>query len=377
MLTKKISPLKLELVSSYEMRITEPPMLEVGQQQTAASPFEASYVAPYFDTDALRETRNEVARILAEDDKMVVIEADEGAGKTRFLEQLLAHRGAGWQVCHIHARIALGERHVLARLAKTFYPDEYFDARVLVSRLVEQGSRPPHHLVVVDDADNLSVFALRLLLDIRHAVTVAGGRFGLLLAGTTRLGQVLRTQLGGEGESIAWVSLPLLSQDETADFLRQLITAAGLESDVSFDSAQCLSIYRGARGVPGYINRLAGDVLEGRKVRPQRSPQQRAQLSKRRYSMLTGLGAGVAVLGVGVLLYSTFFSSSGFDGPNSAQEQLVAAVGEMPPAVDSAADSAIDSEFDSGDAVKAPAAHSAPKTSGTDAARPACVPGAG
>ena len=45
MLTKKISPLKLELVSSYEMRITEPHMLEVGSQEIAASPFEASYVA--------------------------------------------------------------------------------------------------------------------------------------------------------------------------------------------------------------------------------------------------------------------------------------------------------------------------------------------
>ena len=342
MLTKKISPLKLELVSSYEMRITEPHMLEVGSQEIAASPFEASYVAPYFDTNSLRETRDEVARILAEDDQMVVIEADEGAGKTRFLEQLLAHRGAGWQVCHIHARIALGERHILTRLAKTFYPEEYFDARVLVSRLVEQGSRPPHHLVVVDDADNLSVFALRLLLDIRHAVNVAGGRFGLLLAGTPRLGQVLRTQLGGEAESIAWVSLPLLSQDETADFLRHLIAAAGFEGEIAFDNAQCQSIHRGARGVPLYINRLAGDVLEGRKVRPQRSAQHRAQISRRRYAVLTGAGAVIVVIGVGLLLYSTFFSPSGVDGLNSAQEQLVAAVGDLPQVI---AD---------GDAVKAP-----------------------
>jgi len=359
MLTKKISPLKLELVSSYEMRITEPHMLEVGSQEIAASPFEASYVAPYFDTNSLRETRDEVARILAEDDQMVVVEADEGAGKTRFLEQLLAHRGADWQVCHIHARIALGERHVLTRLAKTFYPEEYFDARVLVSRLVEQGSRPPHHLVVVDDADNLSVFALRLLLDIRHAVTVAGGRFGLLLAGTPRLGRVLRTQLGGEAESIAWVSLPLLSQDETADFLRHLIASAGFESEIAFDGAQCQSIHRGARGVPLYINRLAADVLEGRKVRPQRSAQHRAQISRRRYAVLTGTGAVIVVIGVGLLLYSTFFSPSGVDGLDSAQEQLVAAVGDLPEVVSE------------GDTVNAPAADAAPPATRSDTAPPA------
>lgn len=299
--------------------MTEPALRGTAQQDTEAtvpSPFTDSLHGHVFETDAWRHSLDELWRALTEEDTVVVIEGEKGAGKTTFLQWFLSRVPGDWDVCHIAARMALGEKHVLARLGRALFPEGAADNSRIAARLVERGTHGPFTVVVVDDADNLSAFALKALFDLKRAVTMSGGRIGIVLAARPFAVEAMFTtpSLGEYRKDwLTSIELPHLTEAETADYVRHRVEAARLDDQLAFDETQLRNIYKGSHGVPLYINRLAKDMLTGARPRRYRTERQQHTRSRRRKTALAVGALGLPLIGLGYAFYALTWQPSAFD----------------------------------------------------------------
>lgn len=146
------------------------------------SPFSAAVPDRYFETAALRDCHARIARAALDSDTVAVVEGERGCGKTTFVRMLQQRVGPSRELCYIEPRIPQGERYLLDRLRRAFGAEPAADTEALVAHLLERGRRGAGGLIVVDDADRLSVFALRWLFALKRAVAQAGGRLGVVVA---------------------------------------------------------------------------------------------------------------------------------------------------------------------------------------------------
>ena len=118
-----------------------------------------------------------------------------------------------------------------------------------------------HPVIVVDDAhiiEDRRVFqALQLLLNFQHEPTI---EFSLILIGEPCL--IPRIQrIGQLDDRIAVKSLiPPLSRQDTTDYIRHRLSAAGAKADIC-DTSALKEVFIISKGVPRQINRLCDLAL--------------------------------------------------------------------------------------------------------------------
>jgi type II secretory pathway predicted ATPase ExeA len=272
--------------------------------QTDLLPFAA---APdrYFETAALRDCHARVARAALEGDTVTVIEGERGCGKTTFVRMLQQRVGNSRDLCFIDVRLAQGERYVLDCLARTFCPDPSAGADALLAQLVERSRRRGPCLVVVDDADRLSMFALRRLFTLKQEVEQADGRLGIVVTlSPARLAALLELPsfAAWRQQGLTRVELPRFSAQETADYLHARIQSAGLATAISFEPAQVRRIHQASGGLPRHIKRVAGELLDGIRPRTYRGGGWRKRLARHRHTLIPVALIVVPVICIGLLL---------------------------------------------------------------------------
>ncbi|MDR2877462.1 MAG: ATP-binding protein, partial [Chromatiales bacterium] len=174
----------------------------------------------FFETNALGAALEAVRTALA-DGAALIIEGESGAGKTVFLAELARTNAA---VCHLELRYPTGEGVLSARLAQSFGAagGPIFDVGALVERItVRSGDAIP--LILIDDAQCLSSFALRALLELHGEVRRRGGRLGLALsAPQDELSRHIARMPSFAAYRAAFtpITLPRLTREETREYLR-------------------------------------------------------------------------------------------------------------------------------------------------------------
>lgn len=295
---------RLALVSAAGEGAAPPPPAGAA----ALSPFSAAVADRYFETPALRDCHARVARAL-DGDTVAVVEGERGCGKTTFVRMLQKRVGPSRDPCYIEVRIPQGERYVFDCLRRAFFGGGAADAEALVAQLVERGRRGNGALIVVDDADRLSVFALRALFALKHAVTQAGGRLGVVVAmSPLRLDAALELPSFApyRARGLTRVELPHFSAQETADYLRARIESAGLGGTISFDAGQVQRIHQASGGLPQHIKRVAGELLDGNRPKRFRSARRDARLARLRRNLIPAALIAVPVILIGLLLQAIF-----------------------------------------------------------------------
>jgi type II secretory pathway predicted ATPase ExeA len=240
----------------------------------------------HFETEARQAVFDAVVSAMETGTRAVLIEGDTGSGKSVFLSRLAATVPSA---CVLELRYPLGEADLCARLAQAFGATADGVAVAIAGR---SGGGV---LVAVDDADNLSPFALRMLLELQDAVADLGGRLALVLSAhpgelQRRIG-LLPSFAPFRADRLAVHPLPALTDAEAEEQARVLA--------------------RLARGIPGHIDRIAADLLRG--VQPQPWRKTRGQSRRRRLmrtEWLVPAAIGAAAVAAIFLGYRVLFMPS-------------------------------------------------------------------
>lgn len=271
--------------------------------------------APFMPPAWLEILDTVAAEVRVDDGQVLLIEGENGAGKSTFLRALAREFADEAWICHIETRLALGERHILAHLAQVYDCPPVDGVAELASLLARLGEQ--HRLlVIVDNADRLSRFAFRALLELKRRTRQGGGRLAMVL-GARPDSLEATLELPGfaayDDDFLRRIDLPRFSEEDTAGWLRDLVAAAGIGSANTFDDVQLRRIQRAAHGLPGEIRRVADDVLNGRRPKRWRSRRDESRVRQLKYRV-TGAAVSILVLAaIGWLLAAQFSGTPRLD----------------------------------------------------------------
>lgn len=317
------------------------------QENQAASDVSESSMLPSSDSslfiyrspagDKLIEA---LTRSIDEQGTLTIVTGGPGSGKTVLLQRVLQQARPEWELCLIQATHAIGEKYILEQLNNSYYPHQQYKAEALADRLAaEAGERWP--VIVVDDAHNLSAFALDILFSLKFNIAERGGRLGLILFATPAIQTMLSSpSLHRHDETIRVIAMPLLSLNETSEYIDQWFDSHGFHMPQGLSGNRKQAIYRRSGGQPGQITRLLTEVV-GKQVRvPSALPTRVLHTLGRPYSWV-----------VAAMLLLLVYVLGNFNGPLPgevpghaiiAQDQLQLQQPGMPqPAVDKPAPIAI------------------------------------
>lgn len=227
---------------------------------------------------------------------MVLLIGERGTGKTRLLDEVGKELAGLVDVCRIEATVLMDGNALRAELAAAIgLPAGAADsnaAAVVALNQAGPGDRQPQPvLLAIDSAQSLSIPALA---ECAALIQSAGGRLRLLLAGTPELAEAWRQAEIGAAE---WLSLPALDRQESADYIRTRLQAAGAQPEGWLSEAMLSSWYAVSGGNFASIHARAGEqlaVAQNSAVAAQRSKQWRR--------LLPVLAGAVALAGVILLL---------------------------------------------------------------------------
>ncbi len=308
----------------------DPVIAAVDQAVFPPAPFaEGCDEQDYFETAAQQELLNKLFQALPHDAAAILIRAPAGSGKTTFLRHFLRQAPSEWEITSLHARIALGESHLVRHLNEVLFPDQHLDAASLTRLLLTRARGDAFLVLVVDDAQRLSPFALSLLLTIKRAVADRGGRMGLVLFANGAIDKVLATPSIAEmgTELIRSFDLPPFSAGETADYISHRLEVAGISPPPELDGNSLRTLHRQARGRPRAINRLAAGLLQG-EDKNNYYIQWVAEVIGRYKTFLLSIMAFAALMLGGLVIYDGL---SGPGQPGPAGEEVAIAKHFPPP----------------------------------------------
>ncbi|MEM6708906.1 MAG: AAA family ATPase [Pseudomonadota bacterium] len=186
----------------------------------------------------------------------------EGAGKTTLFRQLAEQMSDETTMVAVEARQISGELDVLVVLAEALgvgVADSF--SRTALEPLVAEAladirDADSPFVVLVDDADVLEPDAMRLLLSL-----AAEHRFRLLLFGLPGLPERIRNASRDLDLAPHEISLVTFSPVDTRQYLEWRFEQAGVKGGTPFSEDQITELYRRSNGVPGELNRIAGQLL--------------------------------------------------------------------------------------------------------------------
>ena len=207
-----------------------------------------------YQTPALEKLLEALVRSVDDRGILTVIKGVQGSGKTALLQQFLLQARPEWGLCLVQASHVIGEKHILEQLNNRYYPHNHYDIEVLADRLAAD-AKQCWPVVLIDDAHNLSSFALDVLLSLKFNVEEQGGRLGLILLALPSIQEVLSSpSLLRHDEVVRVIDMPALTEEQTVDYIDQLLEVSGLISPDNLSNGQKQAIYRRSKGLPGLIN---------------------------------------------------------------------------------------------------------------------------
>lgn len=290
-------------------------------------PFVGADAEDIYFADAQARQRLDLLYHLAPYSQLLLITGEHGVGKSALVRKLIGRSGEMWRVCVVTAAAEMDDQSLL-RAARAGFglpeesPDTETGFRTLIDHLqgLRYNSQTP--LWVIDDAERLSIDALRLVQRVCDA-GASGIVVGIILVGNAGLeAKLAQPELEPLRGYVAHrFEVQSLSEEDTAAYLHFRMSAAGFIGESPFTPAVIKRIFKGSRGVPAKINELAHEVLVDEMVRrtdlppvgPRPARQQ--QMSQTRWALI-----GVAVAAIGLVLWWQGREGAGTQG---AREKVV------------------------------------------------------
>jgi len=208
----------------------------------------------------------------------IQITGEIGSGKTTLIKSLLRNLSREVKVAYvIHSKGTFTQilRMILEDL-EVVEVDRRLPKETLLSRfrdyLVEQARRGNSVVIIIDEAQNLSIEALEELRMLSNFETEKAKLLQIVLVGQPELRDLLRRPELEQLRQRVTVRFHLypLSEDETRAYIRHRLKVAASDGSVRFTVGACRLIHRYSGGLPRLINvacdatLLAGFVEERR-----------------------------------------------------------------------------------------------------------------
>lgn len=268
---------------------TEPPAQ--GHAPLAAGTFQF--------TDLGRQTQLDIAlHILQASDRVLVVRAAAGMGKSTFLRALQQRQPDGLQIALATAQPQADLQELLAALAPTADIDT--PPLEILRDVARAGLRP---VLLVDDLDRLNRATLAELLALWVEARSEGLKFGLALAGSMAFDASIATTL--EPSQLHLITLQPFSEQQSIDYLTQRLDAAGILTMGLLTPAEMRAIHNQAQGIPARLDQEAQRLLNTRLGTAAESSPTGSRSSRNRSTVL--VVAALAIL-VGALLVALLYT---------------------------------------------------------------------
>jgi DamX protein len=203
---------------------------------------------------------------LRNDDSLLLLKGETGAGKSTQLLRLLSRGTDRLEFCAFKARagtnFAAVEHTIRQYWKRAADDDEALPLDELICRIAKGGRRP---VIVVDDAHHLNSAVLaqlgRLRREVRRHCDITPG---LLLVGEPYLEINLEQPVDDDTPAEAHISVQIrpLTREQTEAYLRRRLQAAGAVNPGLLSGEAALDIYQESGGLPLHINAAANRRLQ-------------------------------------------------------------------------------------------------------------------
>ncbi len=205
---------------------------------------------------------------LSQGEGFIIVTGEVGAGKTTLVERLWSELDRDtYTLARISTTQVSGDDLFRLTMAAFGIEADDYDKSTLLTRfgemLAEHRASGRHCLLVVDEAQNLSLQALEELRMLSNLTE--GGRASLQ---TILLGQPqFRRKLASPDldqlrqRVLASYHLGPLATEETQSYIEHRLTAVGWQNDPTWSSGAFAAVFRHTGGIPRRINRLCSRVL--------------------------------------------------------------------------------------------------------------------
>lgn len=266
-----------------------------------SAPFnEAIDPAIFFKGEQVEQRFNLLLHLIRASDKVGLLSADQGLGKSVLITQLQQHQGDDLRICHINGQASLTSMAIITRCLTAFGVDDSEvqfsnDHLILLkerlSRLRQLNIKP---LLIIDDSDLLSDESLVVLMDCLS--WQSNDTFLLSAVFTTKHPLPLLSNIHGR---LQHIDLPALSEQEIAQYLNYRLHAVGYNGDPLFSLKALKQCYHQSKGKPALINQWAHQQLLG--VKPSFTSPIQISIG-RLMPLLRWSGLGLLVITLIVLL---------------------------------------------------------------------------
>ncbi len=223
----------------------------------------------YFDSRTHKKAMAYLGYGLAQGEGFIVITGDIGAGKSTLVAHLMAtiDRSRLNAINIVSTQVEGDDMLRLAAQGMGLFTEGVTKAQLLerVERhLEDEARRGKRTLLIVDEAQNLSVSALEELRMLSNFQLAGRALVQILLLGQPEFREKL-----GEGDVleqlrqrvIATHHLEAMGENEVGPYILYRLDKAGSQGRPQFDDDAFAEIYRHTGGVPRQVNQLAGRVL--------------------------------------------------------------------------------------------------------------------
>ena len=205
---------------------------------------------------------------LAQGEGFVVVTGEVGAGKTTLIGHLLATLDPHKFVTSNVVTTQLSGDDMLRMVAQDFgIAQEGLDKASVLGRLqhylADVSARGGRAVVVVDEAQNLTLPAIEELRMLSNLQTTKPPGFQILLLGQPQFRQKMahRDLAQLRQRVIATYHMGPITVDETREYIRHRLVQAGWKNDPDITSDAYLAVFYATGGVPRLINLLFSRVL--------------------------------------------------------------------------------------------------------------------
>jgi general secretion pathway protein A len=199
----------------------------------------------------------------------MVVTGEIGTGKTTICRTLLERLDRNVKTAVIFNSLVTG-RELLESILEDFgYPSKGKSRRELVETLntflVHQLSNGENAVLIIDEAQNLSIPALEQIRMLSNLETGKEKMLQIILLGQSEFDRMLKyPRLKQLNQRIA-IRLRLVpfTREETESYIYQRLTLAGARGSITFSRSAFDKIYKFSKGVPRLINLLCDRALMG------------------------------------------------------------------------------------------------------------------
>ncbi|MET0118304.1 MAG: SPOR domain-containing protein [Sedimenticola sp.] len=211
---------------------------------------------PYFSLPELEQRLDLLFHLAENSDRVPLLKAEEGMGKTMMLDQLEQRAQPNWHLCRILADAMLQPEQLIDRIGWCVQVQEVGNGDALMRRLEDLRNEGGRVIVAVDDAHQLPVSSIITLLRLSEKRSNGEPLVKVMLFARTDIDEHLATpQIQAMNpQALQMLDLPRYERSQGQAFVQHLLAVHGVDDSlVALNEQKVERLLKQSEGVPAAI----------------------------------------------------------------------------------------------------------------------------